>query len=233
MERRNPIWQMIGLLYRAHPWHGLDFGERFPQAVNSYIEIVPSDTMKFELDKITGILKVDRPQRFSNYCPAPYGFIPRTLCATRVGDFCSERTGRPNIIGDGDPIDICVLTESNINQGNIFLSARPIGGLRMIDGNEADDKIIGILDGDLAYDGVNDVSQLPARLVDRIRHYFLTYKSIPGEVTAKTEITHIYGRDECIEVIRRSRLDYNEAFGNIGRLHDQIIQMTNDALKGR
>ena len=202
-----------GLQYRYHPWHGVEPGSDLPERILVYIEIVPSDSMKFELDKVSGILKIDRPQRFSNHCPAPYGFIPRTLCAQHVADFAMEKTGRTGILGDGDPLDICVLTESNINHGNVLLVAKPIGGLRMLDGNEADDKIIAVLEGDLAFDEIKEICELPAQLVDRLRHYFLTYKEIPGQETPRTEITHIFDRGEALEIIRRSRQDYEEAFG--------------------
>lgn len=211
-DRTKPNEPRI-LDYRAHPWHGVPLGDDFPERVVAYIEIVPTDTMKFELDKVTGILKIDRPQRFSNRCPAPYGLIPQTLCARRVAEYCMEKACRCNVDGDGDPLDICVLCESDINHGNVLLTARPIGGLRMIDGNEADDKIIAVLEGDLAFEDVRDISHLPTKLVDRLRHYFLTYKDIPGSATLCTEITHVFDREEAMEIIRRSREDYIEAYG--------------------
>ena len=138
----------MSLAFRAHPWHGVPIGPDAPRLLSAYVEIVPTDAVKYEIDKETGILKVDRPQQYSNVCPTLYGFIPRTLCAEAVGRFCSAKTGRPGIVGDGDPMDICVLTERPITHGDILVRARPIGGLRMIDGNEADDKIIAVLSGD-------------------------------------------------------------------------------------
>jgi inorganic pyrophosphatase len=218
-----------GILFRFHPWHGVPLGEKYPEKINVYIEIVPTDTMKFELDKVSGILKIDRPQRFSNHCPAPYGFIPRTLCARRVAEFCMEKTGRTGIIGDGDPLDICVLTESNINHGNVLLTANPIGGLRMLDGNEADDKILAVLEGDLAFEGVKGISDLPAKLVDRLRHYFLTYKDIPGQETHQTEITHVFDREDAFEIMRRSREDYENAFASLVSHHQNLIRLVDQA----
>ncbi|MBX7244259.1 MAG: inorganic pyrophosphatase [Candidatus Sumerlaeaceae bacterium] len=224
MDNTPPeFWETLGLMYRLHPWHGLDLGDYFPDKMNVYIEIVPADGMKFELDKISGILKIDRPQRYSNHCPAPYGFAPRTLCGPRVASFCMSRSGREGIIGDNDPLDVCVLCESNINHGNVLLRARPVGGLRMLDGNESDDKIIAVLDGDLAYSHVNDIEDLPTMLVDRLRHYFLTYKEIPGKKTPKTEITDVYGRDEAVEIIERSRADYDTVYGEVRQHHDRVI----------
>jgi len=206
--------------FRAHPWHGVSMGKDAPRVVTTYIEIVPTDTVKYEMDKLTGILRMDRPQQYSNVCPSLYGFIPRTLCAERVGALCSERTGRPGIHGDGDPMDVCVLTEKEISHGDILVQAVPIGGLRMIDGNEADDKIIAVLSGDAVFGSIKDIAECPAPLVDRLRHSFLTYKQGPDRAAHAVEITHVYGRDEAHDVIRTSAQDYEAhlAAGTIGRV---------------
>lgn len=214
-KKPDPIWNLMGLLFKSHPWHGVQIGEEAPDIVTAFVEIVPTDTVKYELDKHSGYLKVDRPQKFSNVCPTIYGLVPQTYCGTQVGQLCRERTGRDGIGGDGDPLDICILTEKTISHGNIFLKAKPIGGLRMIDGNQADDKIIAIMQGDAAYGDWQDIDQCPTSLVDRLRHYFLTYKTKPGAATSECEITHIYGRKEAHEVIRRSQMDYSERFGSI------------------
>jgi inorganic pyrophosphatase len=198
--------------FRAHPWHGVDLGKDAPELVTAYIEIVQTDTVKYELDKITGLLKVDRPQRFSNVYPSLYGFLPRTLCAERVGAYCSTMTGRTNIAGDGDPLDVCVLTEKSIGHGDLLVQAIPIGGLRMVDNNEADDKIIAVMCDDAVYGGFKDISDCPASVIQRLRHYFLTYKHVPGEGKHAVEITHVYGREEAYEVICRSQADYVSAF---------------------
>ncbi len=124
---REPFWKLTGALYHAHPWHGVPIGDEQPETVNVYIEMVPSDTIKYELDKYSGLLTVDRPQTYSNICPAMYGMIPQTLCDTQVAEYCMERTDRSDIVGDGDPLDICVLSEKHIPHGNILLQARPIG----------------------------------------------------------------------------------------------------------
>jgi inorganic pyrophosphatase len=172
----------------------------------------PSDTVKYELDKDTGLLKIDRPQRFSNVCPTLYGFIPQTHCGSHNAELTARRTGRAGIVGDGDPLDICVLTEKMIPRGDIVLQARPIGGLRMIDRGEADDKVIAILEGDASYGAWRDVHQVPKSLIDRLRHYFLTYKAGPDALDLAVEITHIYDREEAHDVIRRSQLDYRSLF---------------------
>lgn len=213
-EKTHPFSNLMGLLFKAHPWHGVPIGSDAPATVTSYIEIVPTDTVKYEIDKTTGYLKVDRPQKFSNVCPTLYGFIPQTFCADRVGDLCAERTGRFGIVGDGDPLDICVLTEKAIPRGDILLQAIPIGGLRMIDRNEADDKIIAVMQGDAIYGGWRNISECPPTLIDRLKHYFLTYKDAPNATERRCEITHVYDHQEAYAVIRRSQEDYQARFGD-------------------
>ncbi len=127
--------------------------------------------MSDELDKPSGHLRIDRPQRFSSQSPTLYGFIPQTYCGKRVGQRCSERIGKAGIRGDGDPMDICVLTEKSIAHGNFLLRARPIGGLRMLDGEEADDKIVAVLERDMAYGDLRDIAECPKGLIERLRHY--------------------------------------------------------------
>jgi inorganic pyrophosphatase len=199
--------------YMAHPWHGISQGVDAPTIVNAFIEMTPSDSVKYEIDKATGFLKVDRPQKFSNIVPALYGFIPRTYCAERVADYCMQKTARKGISGDKDPLDICVLTERNITHGNILVPAIPIGGFRMIDGGEADDKIIAILKGDEVYNEWKSMDDCPDALINRLKHYFLTYKQMPGEVPQKTvEITHVYGKEEAHAIIQCSVNDYLEHY---------------------
>lgn len=199
-------------LHKAHPWHGISIGENSPEIITSFIEMVPADLVKYEIDKASGYLKVDRPQKFSNIIPALYGFVPQTYCGSLVAARANERTGRTDIIGDGDPLDICVLTERNITSGDIIVEAIPIGGFRMIDKNEADDKIIAVMAKDEIYSKWKDILDCPEPLINRLRHYFLTYKNIPGETTAIVEITETYGREEAHEVIRRSVKDYDKSF---------------------
>jgi inorganic pyrophosphatase len=201
-------------LFQAHPWHGVTPGDEAPETVNAYIEIVPTDAVKYELEKISGHLKVDRPQRFSSMCPSLYGFIPQSYCGEQVAQLCAERTGTKGIQGDGDPMDICVLTEKTFAQGNFFLQAEPIGGLRMIDGQQADDKIISVLQADLAYGHIKNITECPKALVDRLKHYFLSYKQLPGDAPRRVEIVDVYDRAEALDVIERSFRDYRAKFGN-------------------
>lgn len=198
---------------QAHPWHGVSPGEDVPATVVAYIEIVPTDTVKFELDKATGLLRLDRPQRFSSQCPTLYGFIPQTYCDELVAKRCAERTGLKGVQGDGDPMDICVLTEKVIPSGGLLVRAVPIGGLRMVDGDQADDKIIAVLESDLVYGELQHIAQCPKALIERLKHYFLTYKQIPNEGRRKVEIHEVYDRTEALEVIQRSLKDYQRVYG--------------------
>lgn len=204
---------LFSLLFQAHPWHGVAPGENAPATVNAYIEIVPTDVVKYELDKPSGHLRIDRPQRFSSLCPTPYGFIPQTFCGDAVAELCALRTNASGIKGDGDPMDICVLTEKTIAHGNFFVNARPIGGLRMIDGTEADDKIIAVLVDDIAFGHIEDIEACPRGLVDRLKHYFLSYKQLPQEAPRRVEIADVYNRAEALEVITRSLRDYRQRYG--------------------
>lgn len=203
---------MIINKYKSHPWHGVDIGPDAPEIVTAYIEITPSDTVKYELDKTTGILKVDRPQLYSNVVPALYGFIPRTYCKEHVAQLCSKQTGLEEMEGDGDPLDILVLTEHRILQGNVLVRAIPIGGLKMIDDRQVDDKIVAVLVQDGTYSKWRDMFELPESIITRLKHYFLTYKLAP-DTTSTVDIPLIYGKKEAIEVIEAAVKDYDHYFG--------------------
>lgn len=226
-ENLEDIWAQIRLVLKAHPWHGVPIGDNYPATVTTYIEIVPTDTVKYEIDKNSGYLKVDRPQKYSNICPTPYGFIPQTFCGEKVAEFCMQKTGRTGIKGDGDPLDICVLTEKEITHSDILLKAVPIGGLRMIDGNEADDKIIAVMQGDGLFGHWQDIKDAPNALVERLRHYFLTYKDAPGNNTRTVEITHVYSKDEAHEIIKLSYSDYLVKYSDL----DKLLKMTHERNK--
>lgn len=193
--------------WRPHPWHGLSAGDDAPRVVNAYIEITPFDVVKYEVDKASGYLRVDRPQRTSSQPPALYGFIPRTYCDAEVARLSPESKR-----GDGDPLDICVLSERPIAKSEILLAARVIGGLQMIDGHEADDKIIAVLQGDYVWGEARDIADVPPVLVERLRHYFTTYKLKPGEETARVHISATYGYDHAAKVIEASMRDYDANF---------------------
>jgi len=226
MSNEEAPFNLLKLMFQAHPWHGVAPGAEAPQTVKAYIEIVPTDAVKYELDKQSGHLHVDRPQRFSSMCPSLYGLIPQTFCGEEVARLCAERTGASDIKGDGDPMDICVLTEKTFAQGNFFLKARPIGGLRMIDGEQADDKIISVLEADLAYGHIKDIDECPQALVDRLKHYFLSYKQLPGDAPRRVEIVAVYDRAEALNVITRSMRDYQKHFGDPADRTKQLRRLT-------
>jgi inorganic pyrophosphatase len=193
--------------FRPHPWHGLEVGPDPPEVLNAFIEITPFDMMKYEIDKVSGYLRVDRPLRSSAQHPALYGFVPRTYCGERV---CKLAPGSKR--GDGDPIDICVLSERAIARTEIIIRCRVVGGLQMIDRGEADDKIISVLDGDFMWGKARDIHDLPEVLIERLQHYFLTYKLVPGQ-RPQARITSIYGRNHAFKVVRAAMEDYEAKFG--------------------
>jgi inorganic pyrophosphatase len=193
--------------WRPHPWHGLGVGPEPPQIVHAYIEMTPFDLVKYEIDKKTGYLRVDRPQRSSSHPPALYGFVPGTFCGRRVGALMEGSNQ-----GDGDPLDICVFSERPITRSEVILNARVIGGLPMIDGGEADDKIIAVLANDNLWSEVKGIDEFPEILIERLRHYFTTYKLIPGK-DPKVSIGPAYGREHAEVVIQASIRDYEEEFG--------------------
>ncbi len=202
--------------WRRHPWHGLrarsrDVDEN-SDVVQVYIEMTPDDVVKYELDKASGFLMVDRPQRTTSSPPALYGFIPRTYCAEEVAKRC------PSVeVADGDPLDICVFSERHITRADIILKARVVGGIQMIDGGEADDKIVAVLEGDNIWGGVKDITDLPKIKTERLQHYFSTYKMVPGKET-NIKVDFVYGREEALQVIAASEKDYQTHFGH---LHEQ------------
>jgi len=229
-EKISKIWETIGKRYKAHPWHGVEIGNDAPEIVRCFIECVPGDEMKYEICKDSGYMMIDRPNKFSNNIPVPYGLIPKTYSAEAMAEFCMQQTGRTDIVGDEDPLDICVLMDRPLTHGNLLLDAVVVGGFRMIDGGEADDKIIAVLKGDHTYGDLKDVSECPPKLIRRIKHYFLTYKEDPNDPSSvkEVEITHTYGREEALEVVRRSRQDYKTHFGT---LENDLVKTLHDLLK--
>ncbi len=217
----DPIGKLMGLRYKSHPWHGVDIGLEIPDVVTCFVEMVPTDTVKYEVDKASGYLIIDRPQKYSNVIPALYGFIPQTYSDEKVAEYCMEKSGKTDIEGDKDPLDICVLTEKEISHGDILVKARPIGGFRMIDDNESDDKIVAVLRNDALYSAFNDISEIPETVINRLKHYFLTYKDLPGD-DRNVEITHTFGAEEAKEIIRRSQDDYQAKFERLGSLLSNV-----------
>jgi inorganic pyrophosphatase len=192
--------------FRPHPWHGLEIGPAAPEVVNAYVEITPFDLVKYEVDKVSGYLHVDRPQRSTSSPPTLYGFVPRTYCGPKIRGL-SPKSKR----GDGDPLDICVLSEREITRSEVIVRAQVVGGLQMVDHGEADDKIIAVLENDFVWGKAREIKDLPPVLVERLQHYFLTYKLVPGQ-SAKTRIERVYGRAHALKVIRAAMADYADKF---------------------
>ena len=180
--------------WRPHPWHGLSVGPNAPDVVHAFIEITPFDVVKYEIDKQSGYLRVDRPQRSSSVPPALYGFVPRTYCGPRVAAL-SPASAR----GDGDPLDICVLTERPVARSEILMDARVLGGIQMI----------AVLPSDPVYGRAADLEDLPKALIDRLIHYFASYKTMPGEEN-KVHIAGTYSVTHAWKVVSASMLDYAE-----------------------
>ena len=193
--------------WRPHPWHGLSAGEELPRVVNAFIELTPFDLVKYEVDKVSGYLRVDRPQRTSAQPPALYGFIPKTYCGKRVA---ALMPGADH--GDGDPLDVCILSERPITKSEIIIPAIVIGGIQLIDRGEADDKIIAVLRGDYVWGNAADLADVAPVLVERLEHYFATYKIVPGQPAA-IRIAGTYGFDHAAKVVVAACADYTEKFG--------------------
>jgi inorganic pyrophosphatase len=192
--------------FRPHPWHGLPVGTKPPELLNAYIEITPFDLMKYEVDKDSGYLRVDRPQRSSAQPPTLYGFIPRTYCGEQIRKLAPGAKR-----GDGDPLDICVLSERTIARNEIIVRCRVIGGLQMVDHGEADDKIIAVLENDYVWGAARDIKDVPPVFIERLQHYFLTYKLVPGERN-RVRIAKTYNRSHALKVVAASMADYEENF---------------------
>jgi inorganic pyrophosphatase len=192
--------------WRPHPWHGLQTGSNPPIVVNAYIEITPFDMMKYEIDKFSGYIRIDRPQVTSSQPPSLYGFVPRTYCAETVSKLMAGSKR-----GDHDPLDICVFSERPINRTEILVEARVIGGIPMIDDGAADDKIVSVLHNDPVYGQVKDIQEFPEILLHRLIHYFKTYKLKPGS-SVSFSVGDIYGRSHAEEVIKAAMEDYRTHF---------------------
>ncbi len=194
--------------FRAHPWHGLPHGPKAPEEVEAYIEITPFDAVKYEIDKQTGYLRVDRPQGSSALPPSLYGFIPQTYCGDRVAALTPSAD-----IGDQDPLDICVLSQQRIDRADVVVSARVVGGIQLLDDGEADDKIVAVLASDTVFHYAKDLKQLPEAVINRLTHYFATYKlQMTGEQANGIEVIGTYGAQHARDVISASMADYVDEF---------------------
>lgn len=192
---------------RPHPWHGLSPGPHIPEIVTAYIEITPFDLVKYEVDKVSGYLRVDRPQATSSLPPSLYGFIPQTYCGKRVGAL-SQDTGQ----GDEDPLDICVITGRPVGRSDMIITARVLGVVRATDGGRADDKIVAVMQSDPIWGGATDIDDLPEALTEPLCHYFATYKvHLPD--TNPMVVHGLEDKDKALELIEAALKDYQEMLG--------------------
>lgn len=167
----------------SHPWHDLPNNpDTCHEAFNVVIEIPKGSRVKYELDKPTGLLRVDRILYSSVHYPANYGFLPRSFC------------------GDGDPLDVLVLGNEPVVPGCI-MSARAIGVLQMSDEGQEDDKVIAIHVTDPAFNEFTDLNQLPKHTYLEIRRFFEEYKVLEEK---EVEVKDVYGAEKAIEIVRNS-----------------------------
>lgn len=174
-----------------HPWHEVSIGKKVPEVVNGIIEIPKNHRAKYELDKESGMLKLDRVLYSSINYPANYGFIPKTFC------------------DDGDPLDILVMSMIEIVPMCI-VEAKVIGVMSMIDGDEQDDKIIAVAANDMSVNHYNDITELPEHHIRELRSFFEDYKKL--EHSPDVVVEHFKGKKEAMEVIQRSIDDYIAKF---------------------
>lgn len=171
-------------------WHDISPSRITAENFIGVIEIKKGSKKKYELDKETGLLILDRILYTSTHYPANYGFIPRTLA------------------DDGDPLDVLVLTAEDIDP-MVLVKCYPIGVIVMMDGGKRDEKIIAIPFDDPTYNNYRDIKDLPPHIFDEMRHFFAIYKELEGKTTAVDEVM---GRDEAVRIVKESIDNYNEIF---------------------
>ncbi len=173
-----------------NPWHDIDVGEDAPHVVNAIIEIPKDCQIKYEIDKDSGLLKLDRFLYSAVHYPGDYGFIPRTLW------------------DDGDPLDIIILTQRPVYPMTL-VKARVIGVLRMLDGDERDDKIIAVYDNDPRYAEYSDLKHIPAHTLKELSHFFEKYKELQGK---HVKILEILNKDAALKDVEIAQKIYNDKY---------------------
>ncbi|MFD1164426.1 inorganic diphosphatase [Sphingobacterium daejeonense] len=183
---------LIGLAQDKHPWHQVSPGKDTPETVTAVIEIPKGTRGKYEVDKTTGLIKLDRVIQTSMVYPANYGFIPQSYC------------------GDKDPLDILVICSVDLEPLSL-VDAKVIGVMRMTDSGEQDDKIIAVAKNDMEYNHIHDISELPPHTMKEIVHFFQEYKGLEEK---KVIINKISGRAIAQNVILESLELYKKEFAN-------------------
>lgn len=174
-----------------HPWHNVSPGPKAPAIVNAIIEIPHHSRAKYELDKESGLLKLDRVLYSSVYYPANYGFIPQSYC------------------GDRDPLDILVLTQITLPP-LCLVSAKVIGVMQMIDQGDMDDKIIAVAEHDMSVNHINDISELPEHFLRELRNFFEDYKKLENKTVRVEEFQNA---ELARGIVAQSFLDYRVLVG--------------------
>lgn len=173
-----------------HPWHSVETGEKAPQLVNAVIEIPQGSRLKYEIDKPSGLLKLDRVIYSSFHYPANYGFIPQTY-----GE-------------DKDPLDILVISSESI-QPLCIVEAKVIGVMQMLDGGEGDDKIIAVAANDPSINYYENIEELPKHFFNELRHFFEEYKTLENK-TVKVE--EFGNKAEALKIIEEAMVAYKQLF---------------------
>ena len=175
----------------VHPWHDVPAGSDAPEVVNGIVEIPKGSRAKYEVDKATGLLKLDRVLYSAMCYSTNYGFIPRTYC------------------GDRDPLDILVLSQITL-EPLCLVQARPIGVMRMLDNNEADDKIIAVASRDISVSHISDIGELPEHFILELRNFFENYTKLEHK---RVVVDEFQDRATALEIIRKAMADYEAMFG--------------------
>ncbi len=172
---------------KSHPWHDVETGIEAPSTVNAIIEISRGSKAKYEVDKATGLLRLDRVLHAAFFYPINYGFIPQTYA------------------GDGDPLDILVLSQVDIQPLSI-VTAKVIGVMRMID-QGMDDKIIAVCANDISVAHIGSLDELPPHLMSEIRHFFEQYKKLEH---TEVVVDQFMDKEKAFEIINQSIFDYKK-----------------------
>ena len=173
-----------------NPWHEVNVGENAPEIVTGIIEIPKNTRAKYELDKESGMLKLDRVLYSAMYYPANYGFIPQTYC------------------DDNDPLDIVILSQIDI-QPMCLVNSKVIGVMRMLDGGEMDDKIIAVADNDMSVNHINSIDELPRHFFRELKNFFEDYKKLEHK---EVVVEDFQNKETAIEIVKQSIIDYNNKF---------------------